>query len=399
MTTAAFSLQRVRAYVTSRNGIFTLLMAIIISSILGYSIWNRLPSQDVSYSKSTLAEQTLESHILIAGDVYWGRKMNDWSQASQLKQAYPFSQLKQFNRDSYDAWIANLECPSVPGKDQAADDASLVNFNCSPTYLTEASKWFTAFSLANNHASNQGREVGQRTTRSQLTMHNIQYFGGFNPHVTEDLCDVIAMPARIKINNEVKEVTIPVAMCGYHGVYYEITDKALQEISDYSAYMPVIVMPHMGREYQAASDQKRQALYRKMIDHGADMVIGNHPHWVQPTEAYKGKLIVYSMGNFIFDQQFNDEVTRSAAIDTILTSNDSIDTLTQWSKLGKQCGGFRDQCLALARQQKLEKLHFTFEYTIVGVDTTQKITHRANQRKTEAILQRMNWVEVQKQLN
>lgn len=43
------------------------------------------------------------------------------------------------------------------------------------------------------------------------------------------------------------------------------------------------------------------------IDSGADLVIGNHPHWVQPVELYKGKLITYAHGNYIFDQMWSDE--------------------------------------------------------------------------------------------
>lgn len=42
-------------------------------------------------------------------------------------------------------------------------------------------------------------------------------------------------------------------------------------------------------------------LYEKFVDCGADLVFGSHPHVIQPTEWYKGKLIVYSLGNFIFN--------------------------------------------------------------------------------------------------
>ena len=41
------------------------------------------------------------------------------------------------------------------------------------------------------------------------------------------------------------------------------------------------------------------------IDSGADLVIGNHPHWVQPIEIYKDKLITYAHGNFVFDQEWS----------------------------------------------------------------------------------------------
>lgn len=386
------------ARLRSRSGIFIVLISLLAGAIVSYGIWNRLPANDIGYSKAAIANGTLESHILVGGDVYWGREMNDWAQSNILKHAYPFSKLNEFERTSYDAWIANLECPSVPNVDQSPGDANLINFNCNPTYLSEAAKWFTAFSLANNHSSNQGREAGQQTTREQLTKYSIQYFGGFNPHRKEDVCEVIQMPARVKMNGVITNVSLPVAMCGYHGVYYGITDNALDEITRYAAFMPVIVMPHMGREYQSNVDEKRQVLYRKMIDRGADMVIGNHPHWVQPAEAYKGKLIIYSMGNFIFDQQFNEEVTRSAAVDITLSSPDTAQQLATWMEFSKECATFRDGCLDRAEQLKLKKLVYTLRYDIVGVSTKGKITHRANQREKEAILQRMNWPTVEKRL-
>jgi len=52
---------------------------------------------------------------------------------------------------------------------------------------------------------------------------------------------------------------------------------------------------------------------RVAIDAGADLVLGSHPHWVQQVEVYKGKLIVYSMGNFVFDQMWSQE-TRQGVI-------------------------------------------------------------------------------------
>jgi poly-gamma-glutamate synthesis protein (capsule biosynthesis protein) len=50
-----------------------------------------------------------------------------------------------------------------------------------------------------------------------------------------------------------------------------------------------------------------QEIGRMTIDAGADVVIGNHPHWVQGVEVYKGRLISYALGNFIFDQSWSTE--------------------------------------------------------------------------------------------
>jgi poly-gamma-glutamate synthesis protein (capsule biosynthesis protein) len=58
---------------------------------------------------------------------------------------------------------------------------------------------------------------------------------------------------------------------------------------------------HWGWERELQPSARQRQLARTMIDAGADMVIGGHPHVTQGTEYYRGKLIVYSLGNFVFD--------------------------------------------------------------------------------------------------
>lgn len=67
----------------------------------------------------------------------------------------------------------------------------------------------------------------------------------------------------------------------------------------------VIVTYHWGVEYKDQPDNRQRHLGRFTIDAGADLVIGNHPHWIQPVEIYKGKLITYAHGNFVFDQEWS----------------------------------------------------------------------------------------------
>jgi poly-gamma-glutamate synthesis protein (capsule biosynthesis protein) len=62
----------------------------------------------------------------------------------------------------------------------------------------------------------------------------------------------------------------------------------------------VIPYMHWGWEGEPASDRQKQ-LARTMIDAGADLVVGGHPHVTQEVEYYRGKLIAYSLGNFVFD--------------------------------------------------------------------------------------------------
>lgn len=62
----------------------------------------------------------------------------------------------------------------------------------------------------------------------------------------------------------------------------------------------VVVNFHWGRENSSEPDQQQIELSRLAIDYGADLVLGHHPHVIQPLEKYKGKYIVYSLGNFSF---------------------------------------------------------------------------------------------------
>ena len=63
----------------------------------------------------------------------------------------------------------------------------------------------------------------------------------------------------------------------------------------------------MGVEYRIEPTEEQKALYHKMIDWGADIIFGGHPHVVEPSEIVEKdgdkKLIIYSMGNFISNQR------------------------------------------------------------------------------------------------
>ena len=65
------------------------------------------------------------------------------------------------------------------------------------------------------------------------------------------------------------------------------------------------IFVHWGSEYTHVPSDRQRSLARAFIDAGADLVIGAHPHVVQPVEIYNGKVIFYSLGNFVFDQNFS----------------------------------------------------------------------------------------------
>ncbi len=72
----------------------------------------------------------------------------------------------------------------------------------------------------------------------------------------------------------------------------------------------LVILFHWGDEYQPKSHPREQALAHELIDAGADLIVGHHPHVVQEIENYGGKYIAYSLGNFVFDQNFSEETMR-----------------------------------------------------------------------------------------
>jgi poly-gamma-glutamate capsule biosynthesis protein CapA/YwtB (metallophosphatase superfamily) len=115
---------------------------------------------------------------------------------------------------------------------------------------------------------------------------------------------------------------VKIAILGYDGIssrYYGATATTIGDAPLKSAYFRadikaaraagadvVIAFPHWGIEYTSGPSALQQRLDRQMIDAGADIVIGNHPHWAQAMEVYKGKPIWYSLGNFTFDQSWSE---------------------------------------------------------------------------------------------
>lgn len=141
-----------------------------------------------------------------------------------------------------------------------------------------------AVTLANNHSHDYG-EQGCADTLAALDQEGITHFG-------YDETAVI----------EVKGIKV-----GLVGIYelkdhLERTEQLKQNIAKVKEQGAVItiVIFHWGNEKEEVPDSNQTTLGRLAIDEGADLVCGHHPHVLQGIETYKGKNIVYSLGNFCF---------------------------------------------------------------------------------------------------
>lgn len=346
--------------------------------------------------KQSVKEVT--GNYLMNGTIFWGRGIEKWSQRANGTYDYarPFSGLHTFEPQKYDAWVADHECPILDIVIPFSTQVNNLVFNCRPEYLSEAAKYFQFMNLSNNHSYDQGKD-GFIETRQRIIDAGVQPFGNHDPSVKEDICEVMALPVRLKKHGGGEEkATLPVAFCAWHYFQREPYEGEIEHMKQYAAIMPVFAFVHMGTEYLTKAAPIQQEIARRVIDAGAEFVIANNPHWVQNSEAYKGKLIVYSTGNFIFDQ-LDAEGMRSVSIGVQMTLPYNENT-AKWLALGPECKALHDTCFDNAKQQQLTKLRPSFKFEAVAGDNSGKLTKKGNTSLQQAIEQRLNWQETLRQL-
>jgi poly-gamma-glutamate synthesis protein (capsule biosynthesis protein) len=200
---------------------------------------------------------------------------------------------------------------------------------------------------------------GLEQTRQNLEQNGIQYFGTYDMRKTNDICEVITVPAL----SGTKRVGMPLALCGY--MYVVDTSPTADQLAVMQAYakvMPVVAFPHMGIEYRSTAENQKVQAYRAMIDNGADMVVGAHPHVIQNSESYKGRLIAYSVGNFLFDQQtVSVETTRALTVGVKLSMPASKEA-DAYMAVASTCKTFKDTCLQTLQKQITKRPTMTVSY-------------------------------------
>jgi poly-gamma-glutamate synthesis protein (capsule biosynthesis protein) len=84
----------------------------------------------------------------------------------------------------------------------------------------------------------------------------------------------------------------------------------------------VVVLPHWGVEYVAEPTARQRAFAQAAADAGADLVVGNHPHWVQAHEQVGATFVAYALGNFVFDQDWSRETQQGAMLEVTFAGDE-----------------------------------------------------------------------------
>lgn len=97
----------------------------------------------------------------------------------------------------------------------------------------------------------------------------------------------------------------------------------------------LVVSLHFGEEYQKNANDRQKKLAHLAIENGAKIVVGHHPHVIQEVERYKNGIIAYSLGNFIFDQNFSKETMQGLALEIILSGTEIVSVKQNKIKINK----------------------------------------------------------------
>lgn len=231
------------------------------------------------------------------------RQKNDYT--------HPFQNTAEFLKKA-DIAFGNLESPLLPGRNvpegnmvfradlRAAEGLSFAGFD--------------VLSIANNQMMNY-QVPGLTSTIQQLKKAGIAHVGAgknldsaHTPAIFEakDLRVAFYAYSDFSIppgfHSEAGRNTPGIARMDIETVKNDVKN-ALASGADV-----VVVSMHAGKEYTREPTPFQKDFSRAAIDAGASVVLGHHPHWVQPYEVYGNGVIFYSLGNFVFDQFFSEDV-------------------------------------------------------------------------------------------
>lgn len=296
-----------------RKGNYLLGIVLILTLSVFWHQKAIVPQTDIINSDLPLADTNPRvTTVLAVGDIMLSRNVGaqiDKSRDPNL----PFAQVADLLSNA-DITMGNLECPL---SDSAVPIREGLVFRCLTKYapgLTTAG--FDVLSTANNHALDQGIKY-LSFTKDYLLSQNILSVGtGQNPEeawipavIERNGIKFAFLAASYASNNDGGK-----ARNDYVARIEDIEILKTQIAKLKTEGHTIIVNMHAGVEYTRHPTPAQINFAHAAIDAGADVVIGEHPHWIQDIEIYKNNPIFYSLGNFIFDQMWSQETRQGLAV-------------------------------------------------------------------------------------
>lgn len=282
-----------------------ILIGLCISSVTAvvvvasYVQGSELP--EITHGEIAVREQSFaEGSLFFVGDIMLGRRVETLSNAFGLDYAFQATSTQGVLRGEY-ITVGNLEGP-VPQKHVHTPDLTF-RFSMQDEFLPELKRQgFDVLSLANNHTFDHGVS-GYEHTLLRCALHGLTCGGNPNTISSTSRAYVSVGDTRVGI------IFIHAVTEEPHSLLLADHLVALKNESDVQ-----IAYVHWGDEYALAHNASQEVLATKLIDGGVDVIFGHHPHVVQDIGWHTGKPIFYSLGNFIFDQYFSDDVQEGIGV-------------------------------------------------------------------------------------
>ncbi|OHA85418.1 MAG: hypothetical protein A2591_02980 [Candidatus Yonathbacteria bacterium RIFOXYD1_FULL_52_36] len=262
----------------------------------------------------TDAVPSRDAELFFVGDIMLSRAVGKGMEREK-DYAYPF-RLVRDELVSADILFGNLESPI---SNQGSNVGSIYSFRADPRSVEGLIfAGFDVLSFANNHVGDYG-PVALLDTLDHLSRAGLQTVGAgrtqydaHTPHIVEVNGLHIAFLAYTNIAPAYYlELDAEPAVANI--VIDEIAQDIAQSKNVYNADL-VVVSYHWGEEYQTHRNEWQADIAHQTVDAGALLVIGHHPHVVQEVEMYNGGVIAYSLGNFVFDQNFSPDTQKGLAL-------------------------------------------------------------------------------------
>ena len=274
--------------------------------------------QPAEYPLTVPGEEPPERTTLtVVGDIMLARGVTDPRNAMR-----PLSARLR----SADLTVGNLESTlSTDGEPQQGSDS----FGADPGVIG----WlrlagFDALSLANNHTGDYGeaallttvrllresalgpfgagKDLAEASRPVVLERNGVRFgFLGFNA-IGETPMAGPAQPGALSVRMPPR--TGPLQEADLRHVTRSL--ERLQRQADV-----VVVLPHWGTQYTHSPEPVQRVVARRLIDAGADLVVGGHPHWVQGLDVHDGVVVAHSLGNFVFDMDFMTETQQGVMLE------------------------------------------------------------------------------------
>ncbi|HRH33350.1 MAG TPA: AmmeMemoRadiSam system protein B [bacterium] len=255
------------------------------------------------YSKSRPEQGKAE--FMFVGDIMLSRYIGQIMERSN-NYDFPYEKMKSFF-SSADLVFGNLESP-ISNKGKSV--GSLYSFRADPKSVVGLKNaGFTVVSVANNHAFDYGVEAFTDTL-TNLKSVGIAYAGG-GENFTQ-----ASGGARLNIHGI--QVTVLAftdllsrkwgATNEQAGVSYLDKQEMINSIAAAKKTSDLVIVSfHWGREYETQSNGRQKEFAQAAVEAGASLIVGHHPHVAQEMSKINNVVVAYSLGNFIFDQNFSKE--------------------------------------------------------------------------------------------